>query len=202
MLEGAEMHDCKSTRFTLAALAASEIDAGLLAELRACSHCREELASIANTVRVAQDALRAAEPAEDFWLGYHERLQQRLTFGVAKRERRWFAPLTASVGVPLPLAVAMVLLLVASCAFSVSQYFRQVDLPPVAVEVERAPVPLIREEVVTRIVYVNRVRPRSRQTDDDDQLAPKDGTVAGLSGFKPTSEVKLTIIKGSNVDEK
>lgn len=195
------MHDCKSTGLTLAALAPSEIEAGLLAELRACSNCREELSSISNTVRVAKDALRALEPAEDFWPGYHERLQQRLKSGVEKRERRWFAPLTTSVGVPLPLAVAMVLLLVASCAFSVSQYLRQVELPPVAVA-DRQPIPLIREEVVTRVVYVNRVRPRARQAEDQEQLSPKDGTVAGLSGFRPTSEVKLTIIKGSNVDEK
>jgi hypothetical protein len=202
------MHDCKSSGLTLAALATHDAptpdEAGLLAELRACPNCREELASVRNAVRLANDALQSVEPADDFWPGYHDRLQRRLISKIETRENpiaRWFAPLTASVRVPLPLAIAMVLLFAATCAFSVSQSVRQVEPPsPIATDVDRPIVPLIRQETVTRVIYVKRTRARS--TSDLGQPAPKDRTVAGLPGFKPTSEVKLTIIKGSTIDEK
>ena len=204
------MHDCKSASLTLATLGTNETterESGFLAELHACPTCREELASVRNAVRVANDALRAVEPAADFWPAYHDRLQRRLIAeietngGSVSWVPRWFAPLTASIRIPVPVGLAMVLLLAATSAFSVSQYLRRVD-PPVPIQADSIGpkiVPLIRQETVTRVVYVKRTG--SRSGSDAGQVTPKDRTVARLSGFKPTSEVKLTIIKGS-VDEK
>jgi hypothetical protein len=181
----------------------------LLAELQACPNCREELVAVMNTVRLTNQALRVVVPQEDFWPGYHDRLEQRLNFSNENKNAsgfsaQWFSALTSSIRVPLPLAVAVVLLLAAMSAFSVSQYFREVAVPAISQYEEPDAVPLIRQEVVTRVVYVrrDRRRPTSGGTGPATEPEPAEKTVAGLSGFKPTSEVKLKIIKGSAVDEK
>jgi hypothetical protein len=194
----------------MAALA--ETETSLLTELQSCPSCREELASVRNTLRLADDALRSVTPPEEFWSGYHQRLEQRLTATIEDKDRSapWFAPVTSSVRVPLPFAIAFVLLLTATSAFSVSQYLRDVELPAPAISdtlgqsLVPSIVPLARQEIATEVVYVNRNRRHSidDKNKPEAEQTPSDKTVAGLSGFKPTSEVKLTIIKGSTVDEK
>jgi hypothetical protein len=214
------MHDCKCSGLTLTSLAFNEEpsheEAGLLAEIQACPTCREELISIRNTVRIADDALRAVAPSEDFWPAYHDRLQQRFSSSNEEIEdtlmflaSQWLKPLTFSVRVPLPLAVAMILLLAATSTFSLWQYRREVEPPSLSTSksTDLMEVPLIRQETITRVVYVNRNRRSSAGVKMADTTTrpgrtPDDATLAGLSGFKPASEIKLTIIKGTAVDEK
>ena len=76
------MHNCRLTRNGLIDLALDEMPSAeakqLLAELDDCSACREEYATLRNTWRVSGQALRSALPTENFWPGYHARLQAKL----------------------------------------------------------------------------------------------------------------------------
>src|SRR5437764_11147941 len=72
------MHDCKATRERLNELVGSGEDAQLLKELRQCEACNGEYASLRSTLRLADQAIRAAAPADDFWPAYHARLRQNL----------------------------------------------------------------------------------------------------------------------------
>ena len=255
------MHNCNATRNSLVELALDGLapakSAELPAELKDCRSCREEFATIRSTLRTSGQALQSALPAEDFWPGYHARLQTALANSVARQdENRIYSPqsrfsgarvwlalrsfLTTSVRVPAPVAAALVLL------FGVAVFFAMQYQPtraaraetPVArdaatnesltaTSIESAPavtkiveVPVIKEKVVTRIVYVEASRrPRNapnyvndgNEGNDGDRAAVIDVTngvarvrsdpgsaAMSLAGFKPTDEVKLTIIKGSD----
>src|SRR5207237_7370845 len=98
-------------------------DAQLLTELRQCEACNGEYASLRNTLRLADQAFRAAAPADDFWPAYHARLRQSLenvskVEAPSKRAERSRVPaslldfFTASVRVPVP--IARIILLVRS----------------------------------------------------------------------------------------
>jgi hypothetical protein len=76
-------------------------------------------------------------------------------------------------------------------------------------------VPVVQEKVVTRVVYVEKKVRRSRGGANEGSLpeglsesvarARSDASVRGvmsLVGFKPTDQIKLTITKGSDRNEK
>lgn len=124
---------------------------------------------------------------------------------------------TTSVRVPVPAALA--LLLVFGVFVFVLRAREQVQAPPAApvglVKTTTVEVPVIQEKVVTRVVYVEKKGRRSASgVNQSDRMeipsAPNSVAVTGsdpsralsLVGFKPTNEVKLTIIKGSYKDEK
>jgi hypothetical protein len=85
-----------------------------------------------------------------------------------------------------------------------------------SIETRIVEVPVIHEKVVTRVVYVekegNRSRGGANQMNREalnvtNRLASAGPDAAGktamsLMGFKPTDQVKLTVIKGSYQDEK
>jgi hypothetical protein len=150
--------------------------------------------------------------------------------------RFWFEVrrlLTTSVRVPAPVAAALVLLFGTSVFFAVQSRgaATQKSLTPTSIASAAAPTkvvaaPVIKEKVVTRVVYVEiGRRPRKAvnyvndgrgdvegvNSGDDDQSPVIDVTTGlarvrpdprsaamSLAGFKPTEEVKLTIIKGSD----
>jgi anti-sigma factor RsiW len=124
---------------------------------------------------------------------------------------------TTSVRVPVPAALA--LLLVCGVFFFVLRAREQVNVTPstpvALVETRTVEVPVIQEKLVTRVVYVEKKGRRSasgaNQSDRTETPAgPNSVAVTGsnpatalsLAGFKPTNEVKLTVIKGSYKDEK
>ena len=124
---------------------------------------------------------------------------------------------TTSVRVPVPAALA--LLLVFGVFFFVLRAREQVSVTPsnpvALVNTRTVEVPVIQEKVVTRVVYVEKKGRRSasgaNQSDRTETPAgPNSVAVTGsnpatalsLVGFKPTNEVKLTVIKGSYKDEK
>jgi anti-sigma factor RsiW len=264
------MHNCKSTRDGFVELALNEMSPGrsaqVLAELKDCRECQEEFATIRSALRTSGQALQAALPAEDFWPGYHARLQTALantrqneTLQTGRAPQRiekhppgtppglrsqrsarstaWLelrSLLTTSVRVPAPVAAALVLLFGVSIFFAVHSRgaATPMSLTPTstesaAVQTTVVEVPVIKEKVVTRIVYVeaNGRRPRNavnyvndgREEGDDGNDANNDrapvvdvtrgvarvrsdqrSAAMSLAGFKPTDEVKLTIIKGSD----
>jgi len=121
-----------------------------------------------------------------------------------------------SVRVPLPAALALVLL--AGIVFMSQRSSGQANITPsnplVSVETRTVEVPVIQERVVTKVVYVEKKGRRSKgaagslDQADRNRIIARAGTgMAGkgalsLVGFKPTEQLKLTIIKGSYQDEK
>lgn len=138
------------------------------------------------------------------------------------RRRLWLAlrgMATTSVSVPVPAALVLLVL------FGLSFYFLrprgQVDTtqstPSASVETRTVQVPVIQERVVNRVVYVEKRGRKSRRGTNQWERMPTStaannvaragsdaSTRAALSlvGFKPSDQVKLTVIKGSYKGEK
>lgn len=125
---------------------------------------------------------------------------------------------TTSVRVPVPAALALLLVFGVFLIFLRAREQGQAP-PPAPLELVRTntvEVPVIQEKVITRVLYVDKKVRRSRSSADDHlerrgRPAAPDGVAAtgsdpssalSLVGFKPTNEVKLTIIKGTYKDEK
>ena len=222
------MHNCKQTRNILVDLVLGEMpprqSKELLSELNCCAACQAEYAEITSALHVSQQALRSAPRSEEFWPGYHNRLHAGLK-GLAAQantrmhevkpvsfpSRMWTSLTTlvgTSVRVPLPAALAM-LLLVGALFFSFSsrgqENITQVA-PPKIVETRTVHVPVIKEKVVTRVVYVREKRSRSGSVQSPGyvdlntaEVTAANGKPAfSLAGFKPADQVNLTIIKGTD----
>lgn len=226
------MHNCKLTRKNLLDLVLDELpgttSAQLLADLNECESCQLEYAALRSTLHVSNQALRSALPAEEFWSGYRSRLRSKLVTresqpiaGAVKAplsSQLWLAlgtMFTTSVRVPVPAALGLMLLFGASLFLlrARTQVNASPAAPVVLVETKNIEVPVIQEKVVTRVVYVARKGHRSRpnRSDQRDQgnvptiatgSDASDKTALSLVGFKPTEEVKLTVIKGSYKEEK
>jgi hypothetical protein len=82
------------------------------------------------------------------------------------------------------------------------------SIPLVAVETRTVPVPVIQERVVTRVVHVKQRGRGKRGAAGQSDLSTSNvarasldasgKTAMSLVGFKPTDQVKLTIIKGND----
>ena len=180
------MHNCKLTRDILIDFALDEASpeqtGELPAELNDCAACHAEYATLKNTLRVSQQALRSALPAEEFWPGYHARLQHKLIQHLQdnKRGSSVAQPLplafssrlwnelrrmaTTSVRVPVPVGLAILLL---AGFFFVSWRSRgqtSVAVSSVPAETKTVQVPVVQERVVTQVVYVERKKRRSKGT--------------------------------------
>jgi hypothetical protein len=196
-------------------LAGSGEDPQLLDELRQCEACNGEYVALRSTLRLADQAIRAAAPADDFWPGYHARLRQSLE-RVSKldapprpAERSGMATsllafFTASVRVPVPVAAILLLVLGATIVFALRSRRSPVTGSPMVVT-KTVEVPVIHEKTVTQVVYRDRNRREvvSQRANANLIVQQKNERApVSLSGFTPTNEVKLTIIKGSYQDEK
>jgi hypothetical protein len=220
------MHNCRETKEQITELLLDGFDRRpneVLAEaIRACPECRSEFDALRSILRVTTRLRETAAPAESYWSGYHFRLRQKIANlaeeSHAKAQRRegeprsFFAPLRlcvkTTVPIPLPLMILAALALFAILAT------RQATIPsPVIVHVP-VEVPVVQEKIVTRVVYRDKrifVRSSTRVIDSpktDSTLArsqkPPQNTELppSLTGFKPTDEVKLTVIKGGSQNEK
>ena len=104
---------------------------------------------------------------------------------------------------PIPLAAALLVFLGGSFVFALNSR-RPLSPPPPIVVTKTVEVPVpqekIREKVVTRVVYRERDRRQPSRAKANAIAARRNEpaeTPISLVGFKPTNEVKLTIIKGS-----
>lgn len=226
------MHNCKSTINSLTDVALNELlpdqRKQLLSEMEECATCREEYASIRETLFVSGHALRSSVPPEEFWAGYHSRLVNRLEnrppyvspsrVSQGPLQALW-QMVTASVRIPVPVVAATLLLLFGvGTALAWNLMKRSASTPPVqaaTVITKTVTVPVTREKIVTRVVYRERNNSRARtrgsqfisypeqfgnalaQTGDAADKAPM-----SLVGFKPTEEVKLKVMKGTDRDER
>jgi hypothetical protein len=123
---------------------------------------------------------------------------------------------TSSVRVPVPVALALMLVLGAAVFFVRPRGPVSAALSPQlpTVETRTITVPVVEEKVVTRVVYVEkkgRTRrvpgERSQPSSLPDSVArarsdASVGAAMSLMDFKPTDQIKLTITKGSERDEK
>lgn len=226
------MHNCKASRSRLIEQALDETrsgQAGLPADLEGCPTCREEFASVRSVLRVTDQAMQSSQPEEGFWSDYHTRLSQSLKSGSAAATpvrsehlqpgfTSWIRKLvTASVPVPVPIAAVLMVLVVGSLLFAMnSRRSSGTEALPGSASVitKTVEVPVIQERTVTRVVYRERNPGTSRGRALSPARSADSAAVArarrssspespiSLVGFKPASEVKLTIIRGSDRDEK
>ena len=130
--------------------------------------------------------------------------------------RLFFAPLRlcvrTAVRVPVPLVVLTILAFGALGVFADRAARRPPVQTPVIVHVP-VEVPVVQEKVVTRVVYRDRrsTSRNSRRATDDARVEstfarsrkpPAEEIPTSLTGFKPTDEIKLTVIKGGVPYEK
>lgn len=235
------MHNCKLTRSSFIDLVLGEIEPArateLQAELNDCPGCHEEYESLRSTLHVSNQALRSAEPGEEFWPGYRTRLHAKLLANPTQQAESagerpsalatmslssqvWSTVKTlATTSVRVPVPAALTLLLGFGVFFFVLRGRERMNVTPstpvALVNTRTVQVPVIQEKVVTRVVYVEKKSRRSAggaSQSDRTGIPAASNTVAvagsdpatalSLAGFKPTNEVKLTVIKGSYKDEK
>lgn len=116
-----------------------------------------------------------------------------------------------SVPVPLPLGIAILVAAALLVPFVIRAARRDVT-PSNNTTIVRVPVevPVVQEKVVTRVVYrekrsVARASMRATETSRAESTfakSQKPQTPVGLAGFKPSEEIKLTVIKGGVPNEK
>jgi len=120
--------------------------------------------------------------------------------------------LKTTVPVPLPLGIALVVAAALLIPFAIHAARVQ---PSNTTTIVRVPVevPVVQEKIVTRVVYRDRqpvVRTTKRATDAaraettfaKSQRTRTEAMPTSLVGFKPSDEVKLTVIKGGVPNEK
>jgi len=207
------MHNCTETKERLIELV---LDGRSTAELNACAECRAEFQALNMTLRMTSRLSETAAPAESYWSGYHARLRRKLatapnpSHAETQRRKEKLGPLfetmrlcvRTTVRVPLPLAAAVIITCLALGVFAIRRAEKPVAQPPLLVRVP-VEVPVVQEKVVTRVVYRDR-RSSSKNPRRAINDAPTESTFAksGLNGFKPTDEIKLTVIKGGTPYEK
>jgi hypothetical protein len=215
-MELLRMHDCRKTRTLFTELLLDEPDRRpdevLSADLRGCSECRAEFDALNATLRFT-GRMRETAPDETYWSGYHERLRHKLTNAhTPTSQPSWLLRIVkSSVRVPVPVAAAIIVACALLIPMAIRGGRRQIVERPDPVVV-RVPVqePLIQEKTITRVVYRER-RPLARnptrnkdrvQDAFDRSQKPLNEVPVTLSGFKPSEEIKLTVIKGGSPNEK
>ncbi len=217
------MHNCKETREQLTEILLDG-DVGAEKLLDHCEECRAEFESLAATLRITARLRETVMPTEDYWMGYHAQLRQRLSFHAkaqrlrpAEAQREEIKPglgfIFASVREPLrlcmktfllPMPLGVVLLAVGSAlALLAIRATPQPSTQPQTPVIVKVPVevPVVQEKVVTKVIYRDQkpISKLSNRVVPENTFARSQDT---LSGFKPTDEVKLTVIKGGSPNEK
>ena len=121
--------------------------------------------------------------------------------------------LKTSVPVPLPLAFALIVVAALLVPFAIRAARK--DVQPSNTTIVRVPVevPVVQEKIVTHVVYRDRrtvVRVTKRATEASraestlakSQKSRTEAVPPSFAGFKPSDEVKLTVIKGGVPNEK
>ena len=225
------MHDCQKFKDGLVDLVFDAVSGEerprRLAEVETCYACRIEYRSITDALAAFDQAAEASLPDESYWPRQHEALRHSLARANPHVETPkvafWKRGLAARVSLPLPIAVAFALTLIAVSTMALRH---RVDNPSVgaaqasrgtSVSTRTIEVPVIQERVVTRTVYVDRTVPASSSgrrslrapagearliTQASEQAPAGLFTSAALSDYQPPEEMRIRIVKRSNSDEK
>jgi hypothetical protein len=210
------MHSCKETKERITELLLDEADSTpdttLSAELLKCADCRNEFATLKATLRMTKRSRQQSAPTEAYWNTYHATLRYKLVHANLTDEshRPSLVARFFNFSIPVPAPVAALILVFALLVPTVMRAGRQPTAPPppqvVHVPVEK---PVVQEKVVTRVVYRERRLPARISKRVVDDASKVEGTFAksqkpqteiptSFAGFKPTEEVKLTVIKGGS----
>jgi hypothetical protein len=218
------MHNCTETKERLVELV---LDGRPLEAGDTCAECRAEFDALNMTLRMTSRVSETVAPAESYWSGYHARLREKLattptpSHAETQRRKEELGPLfetmrlcvRTTVRVPLPLALAVIIACLTLGVFAIRRAEQPVVQAPLVVRVP-VEVPVVQEKVVTRVVYRDRRSSsrNSRRAINDDARTEStfaksrkpatDEIPASLNGFKPTDEIKLTVIKGGSPYEK
>jgi hypothetical protein len=198
----------------------------LLAEVETCAVCLGEYRSMTGTLLVFDNAAEAALPDESYWPEHRAALSERLEeiapgrAHAPQRDPLWKRIFAARLPVPVPVAAAITLALLASSVLALRPSTRDVAAPtqpPTATMAAAATptiieVPVIRERVVTRTVYVvKKLREKmeaSPALPSETALTANNAgresgqgglfTRANLTDFQPPDELKIRIVKRNN----
>lgn len=227
------MHDCRQFENRLIDLIFDELEAdqkqATLAELESCDACLGQYRSMKETLLVFDKTVEASLPDESFWHRHHVALRQRLeTFALPAKTLRapfWKRALIAKLPLPVPVAAAIAIALLVSTVLALRPKSAETIQPAPQAEAASTTlpkvieVPVFREKVVTRTVYVEK---RSRENNSTRRQAPvveRKGsslmarnsekeevqgslfTRVKLTDFQPPDEMKIRIIRRSNSDE-
>ncbi|HJP93316.1 MAG TPA: hypothetical protein VJ875_15265 [Pyrinomonadaceae bacterium] len=225
------MHNCSETKEQITELlldgADRSPDDALSAELRGCAECRAEFSSLSAVLRITNRLKATASAAEGYWSEYHARLQQKLFHAKAQSRRESHRPsfatlrlcvsflvrsFKASIRVPVPLGLALLITFLVLGFLAIRSARQQVaPAPSTAVVHVPVEVPVVQEKIVTRVVYRDRRSKASQRlagparadsTFAKSQKPKTEDLPASLLGFKPTDEIKLTVIKGGSSNER
>jgi anti-sigma factor RsiW len=227
------MHDCRTINSKLVDLVFGELETDdklrLLAEVETCDDCLNEYRSMNGTLLIFDKAVEASTPEESYWPRHQARRRERLEQTTPRvvalgREPLWKRIFVAKLPVPVPVAAALLLALVASTVLALRPSTKEaatVVQPPI---VQQAPpqvieVPVIQEKVVTRIVYVEKKEREKTDARRKSPIVQRDAstltarraeeesvqggffTHANLTDFQPADEMRIRVIKRSNPDE-
>jgi hypothetical protein len=181
----------------------------LSAELRRCAECRNEFDALSATLRITNRSRELSALTDEYWTNYHAKLRQNLVNATAlsasHKPSVFERFIRFSIPVPAPVALALIIACAIAVPVAVRAARQQTAQPPLVVHIP-VEVPVIQEKVVTRVVYRER-RPIARtskrtinapQGENTFAKSERAESPAGFAGFKPTEEVKLTVIKGRN----
>jgi hypothetical protein len=214
-------------------LAFDELDAQerrrLLSEIEACDDCLSEYRSMSKTLLIFDQTVETSVPDESYWPEYRDCLRQRLAASTlpakTKRTSLWRRLLTAKLPVPVPVAALVVIALLTATVFALRPATK-VNVPAISYSLPATPappevveVPVIREKVVKRTVYVEkRAQPKNAPQRhapiiewNELPLTARNSakperqagifTRASLTNYQPPDEMKIRIIKRRNQDE-
>jgi hypothetical protein len=231
------MHNCRRIESQFVDLLFDDIEAerkrSLLREIDLCANCASQYQSLSDTLFVFERTTEAAQPDENYWPRYNAALRNRLDTPVAATSEKndslaffWHRLWAAKLRIPAPVAAALLVAFVVSSALALLRAPRaetnSAAPEPPASSVRIIEVPVVREKIITRTVYVEKkhamparesqaVMPAVAQTNETNDPAlvhskPEEETGfftrANLKGFQPADEMKIRVIKRNTTDEK
>jgi hypothetical protein len=111
--------------------------------------------------------------------------------------RRW---LTGSISLPAPVAVTAALLLCATsylAARKATSYTLEPAPATSVVKIVEVPVPVVKERIVTRVVYKNTDARKDKEGPAPTSPPPR----IDLADFRPVNELKIIVSHGGNDEE-
>ena len=223
------MHDCSEVENKIVDLIFGELSEDerlrLKDEIDGCSDCLSEYRSMNGAMRVFDEACDASLPDESFWPQHHEALRQHLADNAPRASVNhvsfWKHLLTFKLPVPVPIAALIVIALLTLTALALRTPTAAHTLTIAAQPSPETPtplkvieVPIYREKVVTRTVYVEKKTQdkngsRSKLPDQQRAASPltaskeKESDIfmrANLTDFQPPDEMRIRVIKRSKDD--
>ncbi|HYO92768.1 MAG TPA: hypothetical protein VEQ40_14090 [Pyrinomonadaceae bacterium] len=229
------MHNCRRTESQLVDLLFDDLDAEhklrLLTEIENCASCMGQYLSFSETLLVFDRTAQAPLPPESYWPLYNAALRNRLQAPAQTPSAEkvlsvpfWKRLLTMKLPIPAPIAAALIIGLIISSALALKPAptapVVAPSMPPIE-NVRIVEVPVVKEKIVTRTIYVERKHAAERRTRPPSLVAarttePNDSAIAdskhedepgfftraNLKGFQPADDMKLRVIKRNNTNDK